>query len=115
MEPAREKIMDCPTCLQSVCPVDRPLCDPVYLLNHKGTPISGSHCLSCGTFFTVCPAAKSLDEHLAEGQWSGCMAPNCVTYDLDRDMTKYFDGDGKAQVRQDEDGNYQILKPGQWI
>ena len=56
-------------------------------VNEYNTPISIHICEFCGVEFTVCPAIP--DEKLDD--WRGCMAPECESYDSERDGDKLFD------------------------
>lgn len=74
-----------------------------YDFNDYGTQISVHDCESCGIEFTVCPAIKPDKEG-----WDGCMAPNCLSYDPERDADKLFD-EGKVRSREIDDGRSSIL------
>jgi len=56
-----------------------------YDENEYGTKVGVYICDSCNTEFTVCPAPTN---HLG---WSGCTAPDCMSYDASRDVDKMFD------------------------
>jgi DNA-directed RNA polymerase subunit RPC12/RpoP len=55
--------------------------------NGYGTPVVEYRCETCGETFTICPAP----EPEKDGQWTGCMAPTCGSYDPTRDADKLFD------------------------
>lgn len=56
--------------------------------NEYNTPVDAYRCDTCGEEFTVCPAN---DDRSKDGDWSGCMAPTCASYDPARDADKLFD------------------------
>lgn len=56
-------------------------------VNEYGTPVTKYRCEACGEIFTVCPAPTPSEDH----NWDGCTAPECSSYDPDRDIDKWFD------------------------
>lgn len=62
-------------------------------VNEYGTPVSIHRCASCGDEFTVCPPF--------EGDYKGCLAPLCPSYDIERDVD-YLLTAGQRLVRGDE-------------
>lgn len=56
--------------------------------NEYGTPVDGYICETCGDSFTVCPAHGDRTE---DDQWTGCLSPNCTSYDPARDADRLFD------------------------
>jgi hypothetical protein len=65
-----------------------------YGINEFGTRISMHICDACGNFFTICPAKNQEDEG-----WNNCLAPNCKSYDPNRDVDNMFD-DPNIEIRQ---------------
>lgn len=68
--------------------------------NEHGTPVVEYRCETCGETFTVCPAPDPIEDI----NWTGCLAPNCGSYDPARDADKWFD-DGRVRVRPVSEGN----------
>lgn len=73
-------------------------------VNEYGTPIVEYRCESCGELFTICPA-PSVNK---DGQWTGCMAPECASYDPDRDVDKWF-SEGFVKVISNDDGSSRLV------
>lgn len=65
----------------------------IFSENEHGVLVSHHVCQGCGRDFTVIPAAKS------EEGWEGCMAPDCGSYDPDRDVDKML-----------EEGSVELIK-----
>lgn len=63
-----------------------------YDVNEFCTPVSVHICEFCGVEFTVTPAVKPENDD----DWRGCMAPECPSYDPERDADKLFD-EGKVK------------------
>lgn len=63
-------------------------------VNLHGVPTSIHVCDSCGSQFTVCPAAGD--------DWGGCMSEKCSSYDEDRDADKLFDNND-PRIQRDDD------------
>ena len=55
--------------------------------NEYGTPVVEYGCETCGETFTVCPAPEPAED----GQWTGCQAATCASYDPARDADRFFD------------------------
>ena len=60
---------------------------PPLSTNEYGTPVSVHVCATCGAPFTVCPAIAEEEAHA----WEDCLAPNCPSYDPERDVDKLFE------------------------
>ena len=59
----------------------------IVALNEYGTPVTALTCETCGRPFTVCPEVPP--DRL--GQWRGCLAEDCASYDPMRDVDMFFD------------------------
>lgn len=73
-------------------------------LNEYGTPVVKYRCESCGEVFSVCPSPAPEDD----GQWTGCMAPTCASYDPGRDVDKWFD-EGRVRSIDNGDGSKRLV------
>lgn len=62
---------------------------PFYTVNEYGTEVTAITCRECGDRFTVCPAVP-LDEVVTRG-WDVCLAPECPSYDITRDISLGFE------------------------
>ena len=60
-----------------------------YDNNKYGTKISVHICDACGKKFTVCPEVGE------RPGWENCLAPECKSYDSNRDVDKLFGDDDK--------------------
>lgn len=60
-----------------------------YTTNDYGTPVSEHKCDECGRTFTVCPIP--IDP--TSPSWAGCLAPECRSYDPERDVDALFEQD----------------------
>ena len=50
--------------------------------NEYGTPVSTFDCDKCGGRFTICPEPPEDQRWM----WQHCMAPECESYDVSRDV-----------------------------
>lgn len=67
--------------------------------NEYGTPVTVARCKDCGTVFTVCPVV--LPER--ESQWMGCLADDCPSYDIERDIGIFFEPMMEAGLIREDD------------
>lgn len=72
-------------------------------INDYGTPVSWFNCDDCGDEFSVCPAVPE-DQR---DEWDGCMADTCTSYDIERDVSIFFEPMAEAGliVRSAPKGN----------
>lgn len=65
-------------------------------VNEFGTPVSVIRCSSCERVTTVCPVTTT------ERWGTGCLADDCSTYDLSRDIDIFFEPMSEAGlIRRD--------------
>ena len=69
--PTGADVLECPGCHNAV--------------NEYGTRILVRRCKTCNKRFTVCPMPSNPQD------WENCMAPECPSYDPDRDCDDFFD------------------------
>lgn len=68
-------------------------------VNEYGTPVSVLDCPDCGNTVTLCPVVPPE----RQGQWTGCMADDCPSYDVTRDADIWFDAAMEAGLVERED------------
>lgn len=66
--------------------------------NEYGTPVSEFICETCGGKFTVCPAV----EEDKRDNWQNCLAEECDSYDIDRDVSVIV-GLGWGTVKREDE------------
>lgn len=74
-------------------------------VNEYGTSVVEYRCETCGETFTICPAPKPE----RDDQWTGCMAPECDSYDSDRDIDKWFD-EGRVRAIPTGEGKSRLIR-----
>ncbi len=62
--------------------------------NEHGIVVSTHACNTCGIGFTVCPAIPD-----DKDGWENCIAPECKSYDPERDIDVLFMSDGELAAR----------------
>lgn len=69
-------------------------------VNEHGTPVSIGTCTTCRRQFSVCPATT------IEQFGSECLADDCASYDLARDVDTFFEPMAEAGLigREGSDG-----------
>lgn len=68
--------------------------------NDYGRQVSQFLCDSCGREFTVCPSMRP-DQH---DQWTGCLADECPSYDIGRDVDMIIAfGDGELHLESNDE------------
>jgi len=67
-----------------------------------GAPVLAAVCTACGRPFTVCPAPPPEKAD----QWRECLADDCPSYDLSRDVDLFFEPLAEAGLieREASDG-----------
>jgi len=53
--------------------------------NEYGVAVGVFRCDTCGEDFTICPKPADVQA------WPNCLAPDCASYDQERDIDKWFD------------------------
>lgn len=79
----------------------------VNTCNEYGKTVTLYRCMSCFSTFTVCPEVDPKDD----GEWIGCLGPDCGSYDPGRDGDKLFD-EGKVYQRGDR-SHFTVIEGGQ--
>ena len=57
------------------------------MVNEYGTKVYATNCETCGRFYSICPYPEKGTEH----RWNNCLAPECGSYDKDRDVDLMLD------------------------
>ena len=70
--PERTSGLECPNCH--------------IFVNDYGIKVTKRVCKTCNREFTVCPPVDDSNPN-----WDNCLAPDCASYDKDRDVDDYFD------------------------
>lgn len=78
----------------------------VNTCNEYGKTVTLYRCMSCFSTFTVCPEVDPKDD----GEWLGCLGPDCGSYDPDRDGDKLFD-EGRVYQRGDR-SHFKVIEGG---
>lgn len=73
-------------------------------VNEYGTPVTKYKCETCDGVFTVCPAPTPDNDKY----WQGCTAPECGSYDPNRDIDKWFD-EGRVRSVSNGDGTSRLI------
>jgi len=76
--------------------------------NEYGTAVDAYQCEACGDRFTVCPANADRSQ---DGQWTGCLATTCDSYDPARDADRLFDDGNVVSFDQRANPNLIVRRP----
>ena len=66
-------------------------------INEHGTPVTVFLCEYCEREFTVCPAVPDINLD----NWQGCTAPDCSSYDEERDIDKQIEEGGVTLMKEE--------------
>lgn len=71
--------------------------------NEYGVAVAHFRCVTCGVEFSVTPAPAS------DKGWENCTAPECLSYDPDRDIDKWFENGGRVRSIPNADGSRRLV------
>lgn len=76
-------------------------------VNEFGTPVGTFECDTCGGGYTICPEPPVEQRWM----WQNCMAPECESYDVSRDVGAIV-GFGWGELRDQDNKTIHLTHEG---